>query len=120
SKLIEALKREQERRRQNQNQNQNQQQQNQGGNSKPALVPVMAELQMLKQMEVDMMEQTRQLQSIVAGRGDAISGLETTLIERLASRHNDVTRIFMTLKAQLDQAMQPNPAEEETQPGKPK
>jgi hypothetical protein len=105
-KLIEALKREQERRRQNQNQQQ--QQQDQNGSGRAALVPVLAELQMLRQMEVDLMEQTRQMQALVAGRGDAISGLETTLIERLASRHNDVTRIFLTLKAQLEQALQPN------------
>lgn len=107
-KLLAALKREQERRQQSSGSNSGEQ-----GESTPRLVPILAELQMLKQMEEDLLGRTKQMQAVLETRGgDGITDLETTLVERLANRHHAVTRIFMELKAQLETAMQEPEAEE--------
>lgn len=113
AKLIDALKREQERRQNEGGQGQNPQQDpGQNRPARPRLVPILAELQMLKQMEQDLMGRTQQMQRLVESRGaDGITELETALMERLANRHNSVTRIFLQLKAQLEQAMQQPDAE---------
>src|SRR5690606_8044468 len=57
--LLEALRREQQRRQQEQQQQQQQQQQNRNQQGQQPLVPIVAELKMLKQMEQDMMERTQ-------------------------------------------------------------
>ena len=127
-KLIDALKREQERRRNEQNsengenQDANSQDQGQGQNGQPRLVPILAELEMLKQMEQDMLKRTEHMSAMLDARGgDGITELETTLMERMANRHNAVTNIFLQLKAQLDQALQPQQDENDPEakdPGK--
>lgn len=125
TKLIEALKREQERRRnEDQGGGENEESGEQGQNqaSRPRLVPILAELQMLRQMEQDMMERTEHMTTLVGSRGaDGITDLETALMERMANRHHAVTRIFLQLKAQLEQAMQQpddGTSEEEKKPNK--
>ena len=118
-KLIEALERERERRAQEREGGGQQQEQGQNRDAKEPLVPVLAELEMLKTMELEMMARTRQMQQLVADRGgDGVTELETVLIERLGHRHHAVTEIFLQLKSQLEQALAPPEETVEGQEGK--
>lgn len=105
--LIEALKREQQRR---QDEQQQQQQQQQGGRNQQArkpLVPFRAELQMLKRLEQDILRRLDRMQQLVKSAGaDGVSDTDLMLIERLGHRHAAITRTFLELKAQLEEAMQ--------------
>lgn len=107
--LLDALKREQQRRQEEQQQQQQQQQQggeNQNQQARPRLVPVVAELKMLKQMEQEMLERTQRLEQLLTAAGaDAITETETALIERLGHRHSQITQIFLKMKAMIEEAL---------------
>ena len=63
------------------------------------LVPVLAELQMLKQLEEDLVGRTKRIEQLFAARGaDGVSEVEAALLDRLANRHNSVTQIFLQIK----------------------
>ncbi len=103
--LLAALKREQERR-QNENQGQ-QQQQNQFGNQKQPLVPLIAELKMLKRMEEDMQQRTEEIERLIAAAGaDGVTEFDLALAERLAHQHAALTDIFKKIKSGIEQQMQ--------------
>lgn len=109
--LLDALKREQERReqeerrRREQNQQQDQDEDNQ--RQRRRLVSVLAELQMLKQMEQDMLRRTKLVERLIRARGDEVSAVDLALLQRLGHRHNEITRIFEQLRAQMEEAMKP-------------
>ena len=65
------------------------------------------ELEMLKQMEEDMMSRTKFMEKLIEARGEDVSELDLALLERLAHRHNKVTEIFLALKKQIEDAMNP-------------
>jgi hypothetical protein len=122
-RLIEALRREQERRkrqqeeeqkdRENQENQEDQEQdpnrQNNQQNQRRRLVSITAELEMLKQMEEDMMRRTKFMEKLIEARGEDVSELDLALLERLAHRHNKVTEIFLGLKKQIEDALNPTP-----------
>ncbi len=114
-KLLEALQKEQERREQERNQQdqQQQQQEDRNQNGKRPLVSGIAELQMLKQMEEDMLLRTQYLEKLFSSQTDEFSEIDMALLERHAHRHNEVTKIFLQLKSQIEQSMQPPEDEDE-------
>ena len=106
-KLIEALEREQRRRQEQRKQGDRNQRQNNGQNQRRRLVSLTAELEMLKQMEEDMLKRTQFMGKLITARGDDVSEIDLALLERLAHRHNQITEIFLALKKQVEQAMNP-------------
>ena len=124
--LIDALKREQQRReqeererRERQNQDQQDQDPNNNQRQQRRLVSILAELQMLKQMEEDMMRRTTFMERVIRVRGDDISDVDLALLQRLGHRHNEISRIFEQLREQMEAAMQqPDGQDEEPGAGK--
>ncbi len=111
--LLAALERERQRReqeRQEQQQQQQQQQQqseNRLNQQQQRLVSLIADLQMLRQLELDTRRAAEDLGRLLALRGDeAISEAEGALLERLGHRHGDVTRLFLQIKAQMEEMLQ--------------
>ncbi|MBK8098213.1 MAG: hypothetical protein IPK26_13965 [Planctomycetes bacterium] len=111
--LLAALERERKRREEDrQRQQQQQQQQQQKGQNKfnqqrERLVSLIAELEMLKQLELDTRDATQDLGKLVELRGDdTITEAEVAMIERLANRHGEVTRLFQQIKAGVEETMQ--------------
>ncbi|HLQ36839.1 MAG TPA: hypothetical protein VK348_03495, partial [Planctomycetota bacterium] len=106
--LLAALDRERQRREQ---ERQQQQQQDQGQNKfnpqQQRLVSMIADLQMLKQLELDTRKAGADLKTLLELRGDeAITEAETALVERLSHRHGDITALFAQIKTQMEQALQ--------------
>ncbi|MGE3172768.1 MAG: hypothetical protein AB7O97_09080 [Planctomycetota bacterium] len=106
--LLEALAREQKRR---EEERQQQQQQQQGENrfnpQRQKLVSLIAELEMLKQLEQDTRRATEDLQTLLELRsGDGVTGAEAALVERLLHRHAEVTKLFQQIKAGVEEALQ--------------
>ena len=59
------------------------------------------------------------LQTLLSLRsGDDISEAEAALVERLAHRHGEVTKMFQQIKAGVEEAMQSMQGEEPTEAGK--
>ncbi len=109
--LLLALERERKRREQERQQQQQQGQQDQGRNrfdpQRKRLVGLIAELEMLKQLGIDTRKATENLRTLVDARTDeTISDAEVALIERLAHRHGEITKMFQTIKAAVEQTMQ--------------
>lgn len=108
--MLKALERERQRReeeRREQQQQQGQQSQNRFSQQREKLVSLIAELEMLKQLEVDTARATQNLRTLVDARSDdSVSEAEVALIERLGHRHAEVTRLFQQIKAAVEQAMQ--------------
>ena len=112
-KLIEALRKERERREQERNQQGQQQGENQFANQREPLVPLIAELQMLRQMEEDMQVRTRQVERLIQAAGaDGVTEFDLALAERLAHQHGALTGIFQQVKAAIEQAMQAGESED--------
>ena len=116
AKLLDALSLEQKRRREEQQrrqeqreqEEQQQQQPDNNGQQRQRLVSVIAELEMLLQMEQEMMGRTGQMERLIKARGgDGITELESALIERLANRHNEITQIFLEMKKMVEQTLNP-------------
>jgi hypothetical protein len=62
---------------------------------------------MLKQLGIDTRKATDNLRTLVDARGDdVISDAEVALIERLAHRHGEITKMFQTIKAAVEQTLQ--------------
>ena len=121
--LLAALERERQRREQerNEQQQQQQQQQDRGRNrfnqQRKKLVSLIAELEMLKKLGVDTRTATDNLRTLVEARGDAtISEAETALIERLAHRHGEITKLFQQIKAGVEETMQQMQQQEDQEP----
>ena len=110
-KLLEALDREQKRREEQRQQEQEQQQQedqpqNKFNQQREKLVSLIAELEMLKQLGTDTRQATDNLKTLVEVRGeDTISESEVALIQRLAHRHNEITKLFQQIKAGVEEAL---------------
>lgn len=64
---------------------------------------------MLKQMEEDMLKRTRFMEKLISARGDDVSEVDLALLERLTHRHNQITEIFLALKKQVEEALNPQP-----------
>ena len=110
--LLAALEREQQRREQQRQQEQQEQQQqqeqpqNKFNQQREKLVSLIAELEMLKQLGTDTREATDNLKTLVEVRGDeTISESEVALIQRLAHRHNEITKLFQQIKAGVEEAL---------------
>ena len=110
--LLEALDREQKRREeqrqqeQEQEQQQQEQPQNKFNQQREKLVSLIAELEMLKQLGTDTRDATDNLKTLVEVRGDEnISEAEVALIQRLAHRHNEITKLFQQIKAGVEEAL---------------
>jgi hypothetical protein len=107
--MLKALERERQRREQQRREQQQQQQQSQNrfSQQREKLVSLIAELELLKQLEADTQRATNNLRTLVEARGDeTVSEAEVALIERLAHRHGEVTKLFTTIKQGVEQAMQ--------------
>jgi hypothetical protein len=109
--LLAALERERQRREQERKDRQEQQQQDRGKNrfdpQRKKLVGLIAELEMLKKLGTDTRTATDNLKALVEARGeDVISDAEVALIERLAQRHNEITKLFQQIKAGVEQTLQ--------------
>jgi exonuclease VII large subunit len=109
--LLAALDRERKRREQEQRDQQQQQRDRQPQNKlqqqRERLVSLIAELEMLKQLELDTQRSANNLRTLVELRSDdAVSAAEVAMIERLADRHGEVTRLFLTIKAAVEQTLQ--------------
>jgi hypothetical protein len=127
--LLEARERERKRREQERKDRQQQQQQNEQDKGKnrfdqrrEKLVSLIAELEMLKKLGIDTRTTADNLRLLVESRGeDVISDAEVTMIERLANRHNEITKLFQQIKAGVEQtlqAMQGNPDEQPPEGGR--
>ncbi len=111
--LLLALERERQRREEERRQQQQQQQQqaqqskNKFNQQRQQLVSLIAELEMLKRLGTDTRRATDDLRTLVELRGDeTISDAEVALVERLAHRHAEITRLFEQIRAGVMQAMQ--------------
>ena len=110
--LLAALEREQKRREQEQKDQQQQQEQKQPGENKfneqrKKLVSLIAELEMLKQLEKDTSASSQDLQTLISLReGDNVSQAELALVERLMHRHGEITKLFQQIKAGVEETMQ--------------
>jgi plectin len=124
--LLAALERERQRREQKRKQEQQDQQQPKGQNKfnpqREKLVSLIAELEMLKRLQQDTGRATRDLHTLVESRGDElVSEAEVELVERLAHRHTEITRLFQQIKAGVEEtmkAMENMQGGGEPQPGK--
>jgi hypothetical protein len=112
--LLSALEREQKRREQErtdeQKKDQQQDQQQKGKNKlnqqRQKLVSLIAELELLKTLEADTRRATSDLQVLLSLRsGDDIQAAEAALVERLAHRHSEVTKMFQQIKAGVESAL---------------
>jgi hypothetical protein len=112
--LFAALEREQKRReeeRKEEQEQQQQQQQQEGQNrfnqQRQKLVSLIAELEMLKQLESDTRRSTEDLETLVSLRqGDDASVAEAALVERLLHRHAEITKLFEAIKQGVEETMQ--------------
>lgn len=99
----ERARRDQERREQEQSPGQGQ---NRLNAARQKLVSLIAELEMLKQLGIDTRRANDNLRVLVEARGDdAPTEAETSMIERLAHRHGEITRLFQQIKAGVESAM---------------
>ena len=70
------------------------------------LVSLIADLEMLKSLGGDTKEAIENLKVLVEVRGDeSISEAEVAMIQRLAHRHNEITKLFEQIKAGVEEAM---------------
>lgn len=111
--LLDALEKELKRRdeeRKNEQQQQQQQQDQQSKNKfnqqRQKLVSLIAELEMLKNLDVDTKDAAENLRTFVEVRADeTISDAEVAMIQRLAHRHNEITKLFEKIKAGVEETL---------------
>ena len=76
------------------------------------LVSLIAELEMLKKLGNDTARATEDMRNLLDARADeAVSATELALVDRLAHRHNEITKLFQQIKAGVEatlEAMQGN------------
>jgi hypothetical protein len=103
------MKRREEERKEKQEQEQQEQQQksqNKFSEQRKMLVSLVADLEMLKSLGGDTKEAMQNLKMLVEVRGDeSISEAEVAMIQRLAHRHNEITKLFEHIKAGVEEAM---------------
>lgn len=123
--LLEALDREMKRREEERKEKQEQEQQEQQQKSqnkfseqRKMLVSLVADLEMLKSLGGDTKEAMQNLKMLVEVRGDeSISEAEVAMIQRLAHRHNEITKLFEQIKAGVEEAMNAQGGGEEEEGG---
>ncbi len=125
--LLEALEREMQRRKEErqEQQQQDEEQKNQQPESKnkfsqqrKMLVSLIADLEMLKSLGGDTREATENLKTLVGVRSDeSISEAEVAMIQRLAHRHNEITKLFEKIKAGVEEALNAQGSAEEEEGG---
>jgi len=49
------------------------------------------------------------MEKLISVRGDDVSEVDLALLERLTHRHNQITEIFLALKKQVEEALNPQP-----------
>jgi len=106
--LAKELKRRNQERQQQQQQDSSQQSESQNKFSKQRekIVSLIAELEMLKNLDIDTKEAADNLRAFVEVRSDeTISDAEVAMIQRLAHRHNEITKLFAQIKAGVEEAM---------------
>ena len=118
--LLDALQREMQRReqerqeKQQQEQQQNNESKNKFNKQRQQLVTLIAELEMLKNLSGDTKSATDNLKTLVAVRGDeSISDAEVAMIQRLAHRHNEISKLFEQIKSGIESAMNQSGESEE-------
>jgi len=109
--LLVALENERKRREQQRQEQQQQQQQQQGENrfnpQRERLVSLIAELEMLKTLLEDTSRATNDLHVLISSRSDEnITESEVALVERLAHRHAEITKLFVAIKTAVEETMQ--------------
>ncbi|MFY9344788.1 MAG: hypothetical protein WAT39_20010 [Planctomycetota bacterium] len=120
--LLKALERERQRRDQQRREQQQQQQQDKGKNrfdpQRQKLVSLIAELEMLKQLGIDTRTAADNLRALVESRADdVIADVEVAMIERLANRHGEITKLFQQIKAGVEATLQQMQGNQEDQGG---
>jgi colicin import membrane protein len=117
--LLAALEREHQRRQEQQQPQQQQKPQNKFNPQQQRLVSMIADLQMLKQLEVDTRKATTDLGTLLALKGDeGPSEAESALVERLSHRHGEVTGLFQQIKAAMEQMLQEQEQDQQDDQGK--
>jgi len=116
--LLDALERERQRREAERKQ---QQQQPKGKNKfdprRERLVGLIAELEMLKRLQLDVGRAANEHRALVEARSDeVITDAEVALVERLSHRHAEVTKLFAAIQAAVEETMQQGP-EDPLDPG---
>lgn len=111
--LLDALDKELKRRNEERKQEQQNQQEGKPPESKnkfnkqrEKLVSLIAELEMLKNLDGDTQVAAENLRTFVEVRSDeTISEAEVAMIQRLAHRHNRITKLFSQIKAGVEEAL---------------
>ena len=100
--VIEALEQERERREREQQQQQQQQQQGQQPQQpdENRLVPDVAELKLLRRMQVDVQQSLEQLAGLIEGSAE-VDPLWLSDIQRVAGRHERLTQLFSQFRERL-------------------
>lgn len=122
--LLKALEREHQRREQERKDEQERKRKEQSEQAKKSknrfdpkrqkLVGLIAELEMLKQLEQDTARAVDDQRKLIEARGDdTVSEAEAALVERLSHRHGEITKLFAQIKAGIEAAMQPPQSEGE-------
>ena len=108
-------RREEERKeKQEQEQQQKPQSENKFNQQRKLLVSLIADLEMLKSLGGDTKEAMENLKVLVEVRGDeSISEAEVAMIQRLAHRHNEITKLFEQIKTGVEAALNAGGEEEE-------
>jgi hypothetical protein len=111
-KLLDALAKELKRRNEERQQQQQDEQssqpesKNKFNKQRQKLVSLIAELEMLKNLDIDTKDAADNLRTFVEVRSDeTISDAEVAMIQRLAHRHNEITKLFAQIKAGVEEAM---------------
>ncbi|MFT4512455.1 MAG: hypothetical protein ACI89X_000504 [Planctomycetota bacterium] len=121
--LLEALEREMKRREEERKEEQEEQKDKQKSENKfnqqrKMLVSLIADLEMLKSLGGDTQEAMENLKMLVEVRGDeSISEAEISMIQRLAHRHNEITKLFEQIKVGVEEALNAQGGGEEEEGG---
>ena len=108
-RLRNALEEELRRRKQSQQQ---QQQQQESGPRQPRLVPPVAELLTLKEMQIEVLQRTRRLEAAKARSGKDFDPVQERILERLVQRQGSLVGLTSEIASDLEEAMSPPPEQE--------
>jgi len=103
---------EEELRRRKQQQQQQQQQQQDSGPRQPRLVPPVAELLTLKEMQIEVLERTRRLEAAKERSGEDFDPVQERILERLVQRQGSLVGLTSEIASDLEEAMSPEPEQE--------
>lgn len=103
----ERKRRDQEKKDQEQKQQDAEQSKNRFNPQREKLVGLIAELEMLKSLQLDTAKATENQRVLIEARSDEmISEAEVALVERLSHRHAEISRLFAQIKAGIEQTLQ--------------